>query len=109
MEEDIQETAEGSFFVNGYKDAGSYSQDALRSILLATKSSNDLPSAGEEFDYYDTFHGFRQVMVQKRQFILSLMTSIINSHGIRERFRGREPEEKFDLLIDANDVILENV
>lgn len=109
MEEDIQEISEESFFVDGYKDSGSYSQDALRSILVATKASNELPVAGDDFDYYSTFPGFRQVMSQKRQFILSFMTSIIQGHGIREKFQRRELEEKFDLLIDTNDTILENV
>ncbi|GFS76195.1 hypothetical protein NPIL_472231 [Nephila pilipes] len=109
MEEGCKEISEESFFVNGYKDASSYSQEALRSILVATKSSNDLPAAGDDFDYYSTFPGFREVLFQQRQHILSLMTSVIQSHGIRDKFQGRESDEKFDLLVEANDVILENV
>ena len=37
-------------------------QQALRSLLLATKASNDLPNAGDDFDYYSSFEGFRDVM-----------------------------------------------
>ncbi|KAG8179896.1 hypothetical protein JTE90_017428 [Oedothorax gibbosus] len=110
-EEHVQEippdTNENGFFAAGFKDANSYSQAALRSILLATKASNDLPSADNDFDYYSTFTGFREVMFRKRQAILALMSSLVQGLGIREEFQGRE--EKFDLLVDVNDVILENV
>ncbi|GBM57592.1 Exosome component 10 [Araneus ventricosus] len=109
MDEDIQEIEQDSFFVPNYKDASSYTQDVLRSILTATKSANDLPSAGDDFDCYNCYPGFREVLFHKRKSILSLMTSIIQSHGMREKFQDRELEEKFDLLVEANDTILENV
>ena len=41
-------------------------------------------------------------------FIFS-MTSLIQRHNIRERFQGRQLDEKFDLLEEANEVILENI
>lgn len=37
------------------------------------------------------------------------MTSLIQKQNIREKFQGRELEEKFDLLVDVNDVILESI
>ncbi|CAL1281683.1 unnamed protein product [Larinioides sclopetarius] len=109
MDDDVQEIEQDSFFVPNYKDASSFTQDVLRSILTATKSANNLPSAGDDFDCYNCYPGFREVMLRKRKAILSLMTSIIQSHGMREKFQDRELEEKFDLLVEANDTILENV
>jgi hypothetical protein len=37
-------------------------QHALKSVLQATKASNDLPASGDDFDYYSTFEGFRDIM-----------------------------------------------
>lgn len=37
------------------------------------------------------------------------MTSLIQRLGIREKFQGRELDEKFDLLSAVNEVIFENI
>jgi len=55
-----------------HKHTHIFLKDALRAILTATKASNDLPSAGDDFDYYSTFQKFRAVLQKKRQAILSL-------------------------------------
>ena len=31
-------------------------------MLLATKSSNELPASGDDFDYYSSFPAFQDVM-----------------------------------------------
>ncbi|XP_035211991.1 exosome component 10-like [Stegodyphus dumicola] len=100
---------DGPFLINVYKDVQSYYQDALRSILTATRASCDLPAAGVDFDYYSSFNGFKAFLVREGQSILSLMTCLIQSQGIREKFQGSELEEKFDLLTEVNNVILDNV
>ncbi|XP_015928084.2 exosome complex component 10 [Parasteatoda tepidariorum] len=104
----IEADEEESFFVPGFKDASSFSQTVLRTVVGATKASNELPSSGDNFDYYSTFPGFKSVLQMKGKSILSLMTSIIQAHGIREKFQGLELEDQLDLLIEVNDSILEN-
>lgn len=37
------------------------------------------------------------------------MTSLIQRQNIRERFQGRQLEEKFDLLEEVNEIIIENI
>ncbi len=37
------------------------------------------------------------------------MTSLLHKQNVRESFQGRELEEKFDLLVDVNEVILDNI
>ncbi|XP_054712256.1 exosome component 10-like [Uloborus diversus] len=109
MTEENSRPVDSDFIISGFKDASSYSQESLRSILLATRASNALPAAGDDYDYYSTFQGFRTFLAQKGQSILSLMTAIVQNQGVREKFQERELEEKFDLLVDVNDIILENV
>lgn len=109
MADDSTESQEQTDTFPGYENSNSYSQDALRSVLLAIKSTNDLPGAGDDFDYYNTFPGFRAFMMKEGKSILSIMTSLVKSQGVRETFETKELEEKFDLLADVNDAILENV
>lgn len=104
----MEEPAEGSFIIPGHKDANSYCGAAFRSILTATKASNALPS-GSDFDYYSTYKGFQTVMLNKGQSILSLMTSLIQQQNIREKFQGRQLEDKFDLLEEVNEMLIENI
>lgn len=40
--------------------------------MLATKGSNELPSAGDDYDYYSSFNSFRDVMDVEGQRILHL-------------------------------------
>ena len=48
-----------------------FQQQALRSVLQATKSSNDLP-VGDDYDFYSTFRSVRDVMDIEGRRILSM-------------------------------------
>ena len=37
-------------------------QQALKTVLQATKCSNELPATGDDFDYYSSFQGVRDVL-----------------------------------------------
>ena len=50
------------FILIDYIFFGFHSQHTLRSVLLATKASNDLPAAGDDFDYYTSFQGVRDIL-----------------------------------------------
>ncbi|GIY19961.1 hypothetical protein CDAR_583751 [Caerostris darwini] len=107
MEDNVEEITDHPFFIPGYTDANSYSQAALRSILLATKASNELPTADNDFNVCDLYPGFREVLNHEKKEILSFMTTIIQSHGIGGKFEESTLDENFDLLAQANDVIQE--
>ena len=50
-------------FLPGYSSIDAYSQASLKQILLSTKYSNAIPGEKKsDWDYYDTFSGFRNVM-----------------------------------------------
>ena len=40
-----------------------YLQQTLRSVLQATKCSNEMPAAGDDFDYYSSYAGFQDAMM----------------------------------------------
>ncbi|KAH9376512.1 hypothetical protein HPB48_006597 [Haemaphysalis longicornis] len=98
-----------SRFLGLYDDSNKYAEHVLRSVVQATKAANDLPSAGEDFEYFSSFASFRQVMLAEGKNVLKMMTSLAGHQVGKGRFEGLDLEEKFDLLADVNDSVLERV
>ncbi|KAH6931823.1 hypothetical protein HPB50_000888 [Hyalomma asiaticum] len=98
-----------SKFLDAYDDSNKYAESLLRSVVQATKASNDLPGAGEDFEYFSSFASFRQVMLAEGKSVLKLMSSLANHQVGKGKFEGLDLEEKFDLLGDINDTVLERV
>ncbi|XP_061638212.1 exosome component 10 isoform X2 [Phyllopteryx taeniolatus] len=100
-------------FCPGYKDVDAFVKYGLGSVLLATKASSGLPQTGDEFDFYRSFPGFQEFCEVQGDKLLLCMSQIMQHHSCRSRMRDRDKltglEERFDLVVDANDVILEKV
>ncbi|KAK3593284.1 hypothetical protein CHS0354_012379, partial [Potamilus streckersoni] len=85
----------------------------LTAVLQATKSSNELPAEGDDFDYYSSFQGFQDVMAIEGRRCLHLMQSLMKHQNVKGNIahskQGVDFEEKLDILIDSNDQLLERV
>ncbi|KAL5015456.1 hypothetical protein ScPMuIL_009726 [Solemya velum] len=83
----------------------------LKAVLKATKSSNELPASGDDFDYYSSYQAFQDVMDVEGKRILHVIQSILKHQNVRGNLSqssdAMDVEDKFDILIDANDQILE--
>ncbi|XP_063291482.1 exosome complex component 10 [Pelobates fuscus] len=99
--------------IPGHPDIDSFVKYALGTVVSATKTSTGLPQSGDEYDFYRSFPGFRAFCESQGDHLLSCMSQIMQYHGCRSHIRDRskptELEDKFDLLVDANDAILEKV
>ncbi|NWW86671.1 EXOSX protein, partial [Rhynochetos jubatus] len=88
-------------------------QHALGTVVAATKASNGLPQPGDEYDFYRSFPGFRAYCETQSDRLLHCMSKVMRYHGCRSHMNDRskvtELEDKFDMLVDSNDVILERV
>uniref|UniRef100_A0A671VJ02 Exosome complex component 10 n=1 Tax=Sparus aurata TaxID=8175 RepID=A0A671VJ02_SPAAU len=88
-------------------------QHGFGAVLSATKASASLPQAGDEFDFYRSFPGFQEFCESQGDKLLHFMSQIMQVHGCRSHLRDRNKltglEERFDLIVDSNDVILERV
>ncbi|XP_040921426.1 exosome component 10 [Toxotes jaculatrix] len=95
----------------GFKDADAFVKYGLGAVLLATKASAGLPQAGDEYDFYRSFPGFQEFCESQGDKLLHCMSQIMQHHGCRSHMRDRNKltglEERFDLVVDSNDVILE--
>lgn len=97
----------------GFKDADAFVKYGLGAVLSATRASAGLPQSGDEFDFYRSFPGFQEFCESQGDKLLHCMSQIMQHHGCRSHMRDRNKltglEERFDLVVDSNDVILERV
>uniref|UniRef100_A0A7N8X7I2 Exosome complex component 10 n=1 Tax=Mastacembelus armatus TaxID=205130 RepID=A0A7N8X7I2_9TELE len=95
----------------GFKDVDVFVKYGLGAVLSATKASAGLPQAGDEYDFYRSFPGFQEFCESQGDKLLHCMSQIMQHHGCRSHMRDRNKltglEERFDLVVDSNDVILE--
>ena len=97
-------------FVPGFPTVDMYSAASLRQILLATKHSNSIPGERRvDWDYYDTFSGFRNVMNSQQSQIRDMIKNLMEFNGINKARLPTEVADLMDTLSDANDAILERV
>lgn len=97
----------------GFPDADSFVKFALGSVVAVTKASGGLPQFGDEYDFYRSFPAFQAFCETQGDRLLQCMSRVMQYHGCRSNIKDRskvtELEDKFDLLVDTNDVILERV
>ncbi|KAM4562795.1 exosome complex component 10 [Odontesthes bonariensis] len=95
----------------GFKDADAFVKYGLGAVLSATKASAGLPQTGDEYDFYRSFPGFQEFCESQGDKLLHCMSQIMQYHGCRSHIRDRNKltglEERFDLVVDSNEVILE--
>ncbi|KAM9343591.1 LOW QUALITY PROTEIN: exosome complex component 10-like [Pholidichthys leucotaenia] len=98
---------------SGFKDVDAFVKYGLGAVLSATKASAGLPQAGDEYDFYRSFPGFQEYCESQGDELLHCMSRIMQHHGCRSHMRDRNKltglEERFDLVVDSNDIILERV
>lgn len=97
----------------GFKDVDAFVKYGFGAVLSATKASAALPQAGDEYDFYRSFPGFQEFCESQGDKLLHCMSQLMQHHGCRSHMRDRNKltglEERFDLVVDSNDVILERV
>ncbi|XP_069597888.1 exosome complex component 10 isoform X1 [Ranitomeya imitator] len=99
--------------IPGFPDTDAFVKHALGTVVRATKASTGLPQCGDEYDFYRSFPGFRAFCEEQGDHLLHCMSQIMQYHGCRSHIKDRSQvsalEDKFDLLVDANDAVLERV
>ncbi|NP_998833.2 exosome component 10 [Xenopus tropicalis] len=113
IREDQDLSRDNSEPIPGFSDTDAFVKFALGTVVSATKASTGLPQGGDEYDFYRSFPGFRDSCESQGEHLLHCMSQVMQYHGLRSHIRDRSRvtllEDKFDLLVDANDVILEKV
>nr|CAD7427585.1 unnamed protein product [Timema monikensis] len=70
--------------------------------------SNKLPSK-DNWEYYMTFTSFQKTMKSEGTKILHTVAKILSNQKVKGNISQRDVDEQLDLVVDANDTILEHV
>ena len=72
------------------------------------RSSSSLPSAGESYDFYQTYPAFTSFQRRVNDKIMKIVTDLNALHG-RATKREPLPDDLVESMLEANDQILEGV
>nr|XP_018902827.1 PREDICTED: exosome component 10 [Bemisia tabaci] len=85
------------FFKHGYK-----------TVMEGIRASNNLPT-GSKFDMYTSYPDFHHLMKCQGGKVLDLINLLLRHQGISGNIHHRDLEDKFELVVEGNDAILERV
>ncbi|XP_033122745.1 exosome component 10-like [Anneissia japonica] len=94
------------------QDVNVYAQKGLGLLVKATKAANGLPAAGDEHEYYSSFESFRHFRQNQSKKLLARVNTLLRQNGIKGKLdpsKGQDVEEMMDMIIEANDIMLERV
>ncbi|KAJ8920759.1 hypothetical protein NQ315_004899 [Exocentrus adspersus] len=92
----------------GYQNVADFTKHGYQILMEAIKNSNCLPS-GSDWNFYNTHDSFAKIVTKEGNAILKQINCILRSNNIEANIFNRAIEEKTELMIEANDVILERV
>ncbi|XP_017798414.1 PREDICTED: exosome component 10 [Habropoda laboriosa] len=92
--------------VPGYTNFADYVQEAFDVIRLGIKAANNLPT-GSNFNYYSCFPSFLRAKDENIQMLLNVMQNVLGTANVTNKISNRDEEEIFDLLLEANDGLLD--
>lgn len=76
--------------------------------MEAIRNANTF-ACGTDFDYYQTHDAFTKIMNEESSEVMRSINNILKIYDIHDNIKNRGLEEKTELIVEANDVILENV
>ncbi|CAL7952505.1 unnamed protein product [Xylocopa violacea] len=100
------ENAKVDRVVPGYASFHDYVQEAFDAIKLGIKAANSLP-IGSNFNYYSCFPSFLKANNENARLLLNVMQHVLGAANVKSNILNRDIEERFDLLLEANDTLLD--
>ncbi|XP_076387496.1 exosome component Rrp6 isoform X2 [Megachile rotundata] len=92
--------------IPGYANFDNYVQESFDAIRAGIKVSNSLP-VGSDFRYYSCFPSFLDAKDRNIKLVLNVMQRVLATVGIKNNISNRGVDEKFDLLLETNDIFLD--
>ncbi|XP_078050895.1 exosome component Rrp6 [Augochlora pura] len=92
--------------IPGYAKFDDYIQDAFNAIRTGIKTANALPIESN-FNYYCCFPSFLTAKDKNVELLLKVMGHVLGTAGIKGNISRLDMEEKFDLLLESNDILLD--
>nr|XP_023014126.1 exosome component 10 [Leptinotarsa decemlineata] len=97
-----------SYSIPGHENLDVFIKGGFKILVEAIKNSNSLPQ-GSNWNFYNTHDSFVKIINEESKNILKAANTILHTNHVEGNIRNRGSEEKNELLIEANDMILERV
>lgn len=81
-------------------------QRVFDTVRAGIKASNNLP-IGSNHNYYSCFPSFLAAKDANIDMLLNIMQKALGTAGIKNKIKNRDIDEKFDLLLETNDILLD--
>lgn len=94
--------------IPGFATIEEFTKDGFKTLVEATRNSNSLPQ-DRDWDFYNTHQSFRNLMSKQGDDILHLINDILKEQSVHGNIKNRDLQEKIELIVEANDTILERV
>nr|CAI5816921.1 unnamed protein product [Callosobruchus analis] len=108
IEETIQIKEEIKELLPGYANMEQFTKEGYKVLIGAIKQCGTLPS-GSDWNYYNAHDSFKTIMANESSKLLSNINTILSKNNVGGNIKNRGLEEKTELMIDANDTMLERV
>ncbi|VEN41035.1 unnamed protein product [Callosobruchus maculatus] len=112
MSKEIEETAEIKQEIKqilpGYENMEQFTKEGYKVLIGAIKQSGALPS-GSNWNFYNAHDSFKTILSNEGSKLLTNINTILSKNNVGGNIKNRGLEEKTELMIDANDTMLERV
>ncbi|XP_017786027.1 PREDICTED: exosome component 10 [Nicrophorus vespilloides] len=100
--------SEASSKIVEFKTLEEFRKYGFKAIVEATRNSNALP-VNRDYNFYKTHESFNKIINSEASHILSTINTILKKNDIQDNIKNRGIDEKIELVVEANDAILERV
>nr|CAH7712203.1 unnamed protein product [Callosobruchus chinensis] len=112
MSKEIEETAQIKHEIKellpGYENMEQFTKEGYKVLMGAIKQSATLPS-GSNWNFYNAHDSFKTILANEGSKLLTNINTILSKNNVGGNIKNRGLEEKTELMIDANDTLLEKV
>ncbi|CAH1982116.1 unnamed protein product [Acanthoscelides obtectus] len=107
-EEIVEVKQEVKEILPGFENFEQFTKEGYKVLIGAIKQSGSLPSGGN-WNFYNAHDAFKTILANEGSKLLTNINTILSKNNIGGNIKNRGLEEKTELVIDANDCILEKV
>ncbi|KAL1490352.1 hypothetical protein ABEB36_013063 [Hypothenemus hampei] len=94
--------------ITGYKSMAGFTQEGFSCLVEGIKHVNSLPM-GRDWSFYTMFESFNEVLKEESHHLMDGMMSVLKMNDVTANMRNQDLDNKTEILVDTNDVILERV
>ncbi|KAL3269515.1 hypothetical protein HHI36_008581 [Cryptolaemus montrouzieri] len=91
-----------------FTNTENFTKNGFKTLMESIRHANTLPTQ-QDYSFYNAQESFKKIMSSEGNRILTSINSILNYYGLKNNIKTSILDHKTELLIEANDTILERV